>query len=106
MFKGTPLKNRNKAWHTKHMARLKKRKAHREERTARSRILLKKSRAMSKKYNAKEAEQRKLLEKDVGRGKLYWLFVRWRGRVLSVFNKVANKIKSLFKKPNAIKAKA
>lgn len=65
-----------------------------------------KAKEMSKKYNTKEAEERKLLEKDVERGKLYWFFFRWRGRLLSVFNKVANKIKSLFKKPDAIENKA
>lgn len=105
-FKGTPLKNRNKFWHKKNMARLKKRKAHRHLMLMKSRAAMKKSREMSEKYNTKEAEQRKLLEKDIKRGWLYWLFVRWRGRILSVFNKVANKIKSLFKKPDVIENKA
>lgn len=106
MFKGTPLKNRNRAWHIKHMARLKKRKAHRHNLMMIRTERISKNKILQKKIDSKERKNEKLLEKELERGKLYWFFMRWRGRIASVFNKVANKIKSLFKKPNATKAEA
>jgi len=97
-FKGTPLKKRGKSWHTKHMARLKKRKAHRHLMLTKSRASRKHSRALSKKYNTKELEERKLLEKELERGKIYWFFVRWLGRIRAFFPTIISIIKRRFNK--------
>ncbi len=106
MLKGTPIKERNRTWHIEHMARMKRRKAHRKKLLLASRKSIRRSRELSKKYNTEEAENRRLLEKEVERGKLYWLFFRWRGRINAFFNKVANQIRKVFKKTDATKVKA
>ena len=106
MLKGTAIKDRDQAWHAKHLIKLRKRERIRKHKLLISRASIVKNKALQKKLNKKDAKSRDLLKKDLERGRLYWFFIRWRGRILSIFNKVGNKIKSIFIKEDATKAEA
>lgn len=91
MLKGTSMENRNRAWESRHLAKRAKRDAKRKAHLLQKIAFQREQNQKQREAIAKQAKaDREFRERDLRRGRLGWLWLRYSSLVGSWFKKVAN----------------